>query len=201
MNSPRYMRLPRRRFRFSCLRSLPPGGPEKELAPSKSSRGPRQLQTTRRGRVRETAASGRTSAAIPSRTRCSSVKSRPSRLQLPKHGRSFPPAALPHRGAGTFRAVCIRSLPRTRALRRQEVPRLRQSDLLVLTTIPGLWRARTGLRDGRAEPQYRQLYGGRAKVPRFVYLMQLFSLSNTVCHDRKWIAASKTVDLGGNRPA
>jgi hypothetical protein len=31
--------------------------------------------------------------------------------------------------------------------------------------------------------------------------VQLFSLSNTVCHDRKWIAASETVDHGGNRPA
>jgi hypothetical protein len=103
---------------------------------------------------------------------------------------------------GCFAAPRSRDFPRglypvssaNCALRRREAPRLRQSDLLVWTTIAGLWRARTGLRDGRAEPQYRQLYRGRAKVPRFVYLVQLFSRSNTVCHDRKWISASKTVE-------
>jgi hypothetical protein len=62
---PRHQAI-RSAIRFSCLQSLPPTGPEKEPAPSKSSRGPRQFQTTRHGRVRETAASGRIPAAIPS---------------------------------------------------------------------------------------------------------------------------------------
>ncbi len=68
-------------------------------------RAPRQFQTTRHGRVRNTAASGRIpEAAIPSRRRCSLVKPRPSRLQLPKPWTIFPP--------GCFAEPRGRDLPR-----------------------------------------------------------------------------------------